>query len=361
MRILSFLSVVFIFLIISCSEQSHGIKPQYRDLTEAVYSTVNVQPRNIYQVYPQVGGIIEELPIVEGDLVKKGDLLFKIKNSKSSVNIKNAELNYEIAKESYNGASATLIEMEKQIEIVKVRVSNDSINYERQKRLWQQDVGSKVEFDNRKLAYDISKNELNRLHTSFERTQKELQRQVEIAKNNLKINKLNNDDLNIFSELDGMVFSVEKETGESVTSQTVVTIIGSSSDFILSLLIDEVDISKIYSGQKVVVSLDAYADQIYEAKIVKIYPEKDERSLTFSVEAEFVTKPERLLKGLSGEANIIINEKKNVLTVPSQYITSDNKINTDSGLKSIEVGIQSLEFVEILSGIDSSTTIKNIE
>ena len=361
MRISLFLSLFLILIITSCREQKQGIKPQYRDVTEAVYSTVTIHPRNLYKVYPQVGGIIEELSIVEGDEVKKGDFLFKITNNKSIVNIQNAKLNYEIAKDSYNGESAMMKELGEQIEIVGVRVRNDSINYERQKRLWEQDVGSRQEFDNRKLAYDISKNELARLKTSFNRTQKELQRQVEIAKNTLKINQLNNEDLQINSKLDGMVFSVEKEEGESVSSQTVVATIGSKSDFILTLLIDEVDINKIFEEQRVVVSLDAYPDHLYEAKVVKIYPDKDERSLTFTVEADFVTKPDRLLKGLSGEANIIISEKKNVLTLPSQLITSDNKVNTKTGLKSVKVGLKSLEFTEILSGIDSSTLIKNIE
>jgi HlyD family secretion protein len=361
MRLFPFLSVLVILLISSCTEQIQGIKPQYRDVTEAVYSTITVQPRHSYKVYPQVGGIIEELSIEEGDEVKKGDFLFKITNNKSNVNIQNAKLNYEIAKESFNGESAMMKEMAEQIEISNVRVRNDSMNYERQKRLWQQNIGSRIEFENRKLAYDISKNELDRLKTTFTRTQKELKTQVAIAKNTLKISQLNNDDLKILSKLDGMVFSIEKEEGESVSSQTVVAIIGSKSDFILSLLIDEVDISKIYEGQTVVVLLDAYPTLTYEAKVVKIYPEKDERSLTFAIEAEFVTKPDRLLKGLSGEANIIISEKKNVLTIPSQFITRDNKVNTKSGWKSVETGLKSLEFTEILSGIDSSTLIKIFE
>jgi multidrug efflux pump subunit AcrA (membrane-fusion protein) len=126
-------------------------------------------------------------------------------------------------------------------------------------------------------------------------------------------------------------------------------------------LIDEVDISKIFKGQMVIVSLDAYPKRTFDAKVIKIYPEKDERSLTFAVEADFVTKPDRLLKGLSGEANIIINVKKNVLTLPSQYITSDSKVNTKSGLIPVEIGLKSLEFAEILSGIDSSTIIKNFD
>jgi len=347
--------------IASCTQRKDGIKAEYRNVTEAVYSTVIVQPRHAYKVYPQVGGIIEDLMIEEGDEIKKGDLILILTDHKSNVNVQNAQLKYEIARETYIGESAMLKEIAEQIKTAEVRVKSDSINFERQKRLWQQNVGSRLEFENRKLAFDISKNELDRLVNSYSRNQRELQRQMEIAKNTLKINKLTSDDFNVRSKLDGLVYSIEKEVGESVTPQTVVAIIGSKSDFILSLLIDEVDIRKIFEGQQIILSLDAYPNTVFQAEVSKIYPEKDERSLTFKVEAEFVTKPDRLLKGLSGEANIIIDKKKDVLTLPSQYITENGMVDTYDGLISVETGLKSLEYTEIISGIDSSTAIKILE
>lgn len=359
MRIVASFTTIMLFLVlISCSEENQGIKPQYRDVTEAVYSTVIVQPRVAYKVYPQVGGIIEELFVEEGDSVKNGDLLLKISDSRSSVNVQSAKLRYEIAKDSYTGESTMLNEMENQIKSARETVKNDSINYERQKRLWQQDVGSKMDFDNRKLAYEISKNELDRLLTAFHRSQKELKKQAEIASNTVKLNQINREDYFLKSKMDGLVYSIEKEVGESVSTQTPIAVIGSKSDFILSLLIDEVDIRKVYEGQTVIVSLDAYPNTTYKAKVAKIYPEKDERSLTFTIEAELITRPDRLLKGLSGEANIIINQKKNVLTLPSQFISKDKKVNSEKGLVSVETGLKSLEYTEILSGIDSSSIIK---
>jgi len=361
MRTALVLAVIGLLISTSCNKQKKGFKPEYRDVTEAVYSTVTVQPRDVYKVYPQVAGIIEEMLIEEGDEVKKGDVLLRLTDNKSGVNVRSAQLKYEIAKESYSGESARLKEIEEQIKTATVRVKNDSINYERQKRLWEQNVGSRLEFDNRKLAYDISRNDLDRLVNSYKRNQAELQRQMEIAKNTLQINKLNSQDFTLRSKLDGQVYSIEKEEGESITPQTAVAIIGSKGDFILSLLIDEVDIRKVFEGQRIILSLDAYPNSAYEAKVAKIYPEKDERSLTFKVEAEFVTKPDRLLKGLSGEANIVIDQKKNVLTLPSQYIMENGKVNTQDGEVTVETGLRSLEYTEIISGIDSSTLIKYLE
>ena len=353
--------VAMLFVFFGCQEPQKGIKAQYRDLTEAVYSTVTVQPRNSYKVYPKVGGIIEEVLIEEGKSVKEGDLLLKITDNTSGMNVRNAELKYEIAKETFHGESAQLKEIEELINSAKTRVLNDSINYQRQKRLWEQNIGSKLELDNRKVAYDLSRNEWNRLVNSYDRAKKDLERQMEIAGNTLQISKSNNKDSKVFAKMDGMVYSLAVEVGEAVTPQSVIAVIGSESDFILTLLIDEVDISKVFLEQQVILSLDAYPDEVFEAKISMIYPEKDERSLTFKVDAEFVTKPKRLFKGLSGEANIVINQKDNVLTLPSEFISEENMVNTDQGLIKVTTGSKSLEYTEIMGGIDSSTVIKNLE
>jgi len=358
---LTIIPFLFLLILTACSKQKKGIKAEYRNVTEAVYSTATVQPRNVYKVYPQLSGIIDKIMIAEGDEVKEGDLLLKIIDNKSEVNVENAQLKYEIAKESYSGESARLKEIEEQISTARVRVKNDSINYMRQKRLWEKNVGSRLEFEQKELAFDVSKNDLASLLNNYKRTKAELQRQMEIAKNTVQINKLNSDDFNLKSKMNGLVYSVQKEEGESVTPQTVVAIIGSKADFILSLLIDEVDIRKVFEGQKIVLTLDAYPDTVYQARVAKIFPEKDERSLTFKVEAKFVTRPERLLKGLSGEANIVISEKQNVLSLPSQYITEDNKVNTEDGPVMVQTGLRSLDFTEIISGIDSSTVIKSLE
>ena len=184
---------------------------------------------------------------------------------------------------------------------------------------------------------------------------------MEIAKNTVRINQLNKEDFIVKSKMDGLVYRIDAEEGESVSVQAPIAVIGSNEDFILSLLIDEVDISKIQEGQRVVIVLDAYPGKTYTAEIDKIYPEKDERSLTFLIEANFVTRPERLLKGLSGEANIIVTERSNVLTIPSQFVSENGQVNTSEGLEDVTVGIRSLEYTEILSGIDSSTHVENLK
>jgi HlyD family secretion protein len=133
--------------------------------------------------------------------------------------------------------------------------------------------------------------------------------------------------------------------------------IGSANNFIIELLVDEVDIVRISKNQEVIITLDAYNGAVFNGKISKIYPKKDERNQTFKVEAVFNNPPKVLYPGLSGEANIIIAKKENVLTIPKEYLIENNKVKTDDGIITISTGLQNMEYIEVLSGITKNTSI----
>lgn len=84
-------------------------------------------------------------------------------------------------------------------------------------------------------------------------------------------------DFTIKSELTGRVYSIAKEVGEMVSSQTSLGVVGDDSHFILELQLDEYDIIKIRKDQEVIVKLDSYNDSIFEAKVVKINPLMNEK------------------------------------------------------------------------------------
>jgi multidrug efflux pump subunit AcrA (membrane-fusion protein) len=133
--------------------------------------------------------------------------------------------------------------------------------------------------------------------------------------------------------------------------------IGSATTFIIEMLVDEVVIVKINLEQDVLITLDAYKGTVFNAKVSKILPKKDERNQTFKVEALFTETPKVLYPGLSGESNIIISKKDNVLTIPKNYIIDNNQVKTDEGFVTITKGLENMEFVEITSGITKNTYI----
>ena len=346
-----------VFGIVSCGDSTEKIFPEKMALTESVYASATVQPDSLYQAYSAVIGILDKIWVEEGDEVKKGDKILQITNTSPELNMKNAELALQLARENYGGNAAILSGILDEIQAAELTYKNDSINYFRQKNLWDQNIGSKVEFDNRKLAYELSQNNLKLLKRKYDRTKNELETVLQQAENNYKTSLTNSEDFTITSKINGKVYALFKEPGEIVNTMEPVASVGQGNKFVVELLVDEVDIVKLTLGQKVYITLDAYNSDVFEAVLEKIYPRKDERSQTFKVEALFKDPPAKLYPGLSGEGNIIIAEKKETLTIPKEYLVGESKVLTEEGETEISIGLQNLDRVEVLGGIDENTAI----
>lgn len=352
-----YLIFTLLLFLISCGSGNEGITPKKRTLVESVYASALVQPDSLYEVYAVVSGILEEQYVQEGDSVSKGTPLFQIFNKTPDLNKENAKLNLQKAKEDYNGSAAILSGLEKEVQTASLKFKNDSVNYMRQTRLWEQKIGSQSQFDNIKLNYESSANALMVLKNSYARTKSDLQNRVRQANNTYQSARVNTEDFTVASKINGSVYAIYKNEGEIITAQQPLASLGSATAFIIELLVDEVDIVKLKTSQKVLITLDAYADEVFEAKVAKIYPKKDQRTQTFKVEAIFDDAPEVLYPGLAGEANIVVSEKENVHTIPLEYLIDGNSVQTDDGLKAIELGNRNLSEVEVISGIDGQTKI----
>ncbi len=105
--------------------------------------------------------------------------------------------------------------------------------------------------------------------------------------------------------------------------------------------------------------MDSYKEQVFEAQVSFIYPMMNERTRTFKVEAVFSKKPEVLYPNLTLEANIVINEKKNVLTIPTSYLLNDSSVMLPDGtLKQVKIGLKDYTLSEVVSGLDKNTKIR---
>jgi len=352
-----FIMILMGSLLFSCGEEQEKIVPQKMSLTESVYASVTIQPDSLYQVYAAVGGILDQNMVDEGDVVIKGTPLLQIINNAPKLTTENAKLSLQLASQNFSGSSAILKALEDEIQAAILSFQNDSINFFRQKRLWEQQIGSKVEYDNRKLAYELSRNKLNLLRSRYARTKNELQTQVLQARNNYESSQINTMDFTVTSKINGKVYALLKEPGEIVSTMEPLAAVGSASVFLIKMLVDEVDIVKLKVGQKTLVTLDAYPSIVFTAQVAKIYPRKDERSQTFTVEAVFNDPPKTLYPGLAGEGNIIVAEKENVLTIPKTYVIEGNKVRTVNGVVEVSLGLQNLAMVEVLGGIDEHTEL----
>jgi HlyD family secretion protein len=348
---------LFVSILFSCNSNRESIKPKRETLINTVYSSVIVEPDNLYKVNSTFSGNIDEILVQEGDLVKKGDVLFIFANKSQRLNQENEILNHTLLLQSYKGKANILEDLKLEFQSAKINFQNDSSNFFRFQKLYQQNACSKVEFENAQMAYKLSISQLQAINNRINRKENELRVQLNQAQNNVQISSLRTADGIISSRIDGKLFQVFKKKGEYVSLQEPIAIIGDHDKFLLKMLVDEVDIPKIKVGQKVLVELEAYKNEVFEARVSRIAPKMDEKMQTFLVEAKFSKLPPKLYMGLTGEGNILIDSKHKVLVIPRDYLLPGNKVETENGFVTVKTGLANWDFIEVLSGITEKTII----
>lgn len=340
----------FLLSLSACSKKAESIKVNFGTITESVYASGIIKSQNQYQVFAPVNGILETIFVAEDDYVNKGQVLFVISNEISKLSRENAQLlaNFN----DFEGNSNKLKELKLNIDFSKNKMLLDSINFKRQKSLFEEKIISKSQFEQSELLFQNSNAQYNSSLIKYSDLKKQLNFSDEQAKRNLQISEKSESDFIIKSELRGKVYSILKEKGEMVNTQTPIAVVGRASDFLIEMQIDENDIVRIKKGQKIIIHMDSYKSKTFEAVVVKINPFLNERSKTFTVEAKFVNMPEVLYPNLSLEANIIIFEQNNTITIPRKYLIDNNFVMKKSGEKvKVRKGLLDFEKVEILSGI----------
>jgi len=343
-------------VLFACKSKVETTKPIVSNITESVYASGVIKAANQYQVFATVNGIINAIFVTEGDEVTKGTPLLSVVNEISKINTENARL--AASYNDYATNKSKLYELKVNIDFAKNKWLVDSSLYNRQLTLWNQQVGSQVEIEQRKLAYENSRALYQSALLKYEELKRQLSFMSKQSKNNLQISLQQNQDFIVKSEADGKVYSILKENGEMVTPQMALAIVGSNNSFKLELQVDEYDIVRMKKGQLVLISLDSYKGEVFEAVIEKINPLMNERTKSFLVEAKFIKIPPVLYPNLTVEANVVIQTKNNVLTLPRSLVSDDGFVTTKSGDKvAVKMGLNDYERVEILSGITADDEI----
>ncbi len=343
-------STICLLLLFSCRDRETQIQPTIEDITESVYASGVVKSQNQYQVFSTVNGIIKEILVEEGDQVNAGDPIFKIFDKTAELTAENAKLAAEYAQLSEN--QQKLRELEMAIDLAESKMKNDSLLWERQQKLWEQSIGTKVTLEQTELNYLQSKNNFNSLQLQYKDLHRQLELNARQARNNFEISSTQAEEYLIKSETQGRVYSLLKEKGELVSPQTPLALIGDGDVFYLELQVDEYDIARVQVGQKVFVQMDSYKTEVFEAKVTKINPLLNERSRSFTVEALFQTRPDLLYPYLTAEANIVIQEKKDALTIPRSYLLEETFVMTaEKEKKKVVTGLKDYQKVEIISGL----------
>ena len=355
--LLSMISVVFFF--ISCAtKEENSLQPKLATITESVYASGTVKAENQYTVFATVSGVLQKINASPGQAIQAGQPLFLIDSDKAALQTENAQLAYQLSQENNHYIQNKLAEMELRVQDAKDKLTVDQSVYNRNKNIKAYNVISEVAYEKVELAYKNSKNNYEAAVKQLAQLKAQVKNDQRKSNINLKYSQKTQGDFSVKSAVNGELFDVLVKEGALINPQTPMAIIGNKGAYVLELEVDENDMARVNLGQLLLVTLDSYKGSVYSATVDKIYPIMDLRSRTFKIEAHFTKSPPKLYPNLTAEANIVIREKKNTLTIPKSYLVNDTYVLVGKNEKrKVTLGLSDYSQVEITSGLSTQDLI----
>ena len=279
-----------------------------RNVTEVVVATGKIQPVTLVKISPEVSGEITDLPVKEGQRVRKGDLLLKIKPDFYIANTNSADASF---KSSQAGLTLALANQEKA-----------RLEFERNKRLFDSRLLSESQFQEVKTGYEVTRAQVQAA-----------QHQTEVAKAALDRSL---DDLAktvIVSPLAGTISKLNSQKGERVVGTatmagTEVMTIADLEEMEARVDIGEVDVVLVQIGQIARLEVDSFRDRKFTGEVTEIANTAkasgagtQQEATKFEVKLR-VKEKEVFRPGMSVTAEVETRYRTNVLCVPIQSVTT---------------------------------------
>ena len=345
----------------SCKPKYEEVLPKKGPVTEAVFASGSVEPRDAYIVTSLSDGFIIKSYISENDIVAEKQILFRLDNRQQNTQVNIAQTNVSYAKMNVSSSAPALQQIQVQIEAAKVKMQTDSVNMSRFERLYATKSVSRQELDNAIVNYKSSLSSYKALNESYKATADRAKQEFANSQSQLQNAQAGNQYYELAAISPGKVYQVYKKQGDLVRRGDKVAQIGNPDSMVIYLDIDEGSIGKIKEGQQVLVELNTDKNKTYEALIYKVYPHFNETSQSYKVEARFTTATNGIISGTQLQANIVTNKKAATILIPHMYVIQENKVLVKKGdqidTTSITTGIVSDDWIEVLTGISASDKI----
>ncbi|MEM6800764.1 MAG: HlyD family efflux transporter periplasmic adaptor subunit [Bacteroidota bacterium] len=345
-----FLAITFLLYLTAC-QQEQSTSPVKKNIEDAVFASGYIEQENNYTVSAKAEGIILSLPVKEGDRVSKHEIIATLESDIQNDQLVDAKIVYRDAVKNSSPTSPQLQHIQSQIDQAKQQLVFDQENYDRYKDLWKEKSVARVDFEKAELQYKASESNLLSLKKNYEETENALSLQLERSQVQVKTQNSLLKDYQLLTQESGQVIQIFKKQGELLRRGEAVARIGSGA-YLIKLFVSEEDITKVELGNPLAVNLNTYPGQAFTAKVSKIYPAFDESEQSYVVEARFDKLPEQMFSGTQLQANIQTGQRKDVLLIPTDYISKGNVVTLKGGLeKQIETGSKNKEWTEVVSGI----------
>lgn len=377
LSVVGLLVIVFIVLAILGTKKEEIIivqteKVERRDITQTVTATGKIDPEFKVVITPEVSGEIVYLPVKEGQRVRKGDLLLKIKQDQYLAQRDRAVANLQSAKAS--------------LAIQKIQLKKIESDYNRVQELFKKGLSSEVELEAIKAQYETARAQV----LAAESTVQQMEAAVKEANENLAKTV-------ITSPMDGIVSQLNVKLGERVlgtgfTQGSNLMTIADLSKMVAVVDVDENDVVLISIGDTAKVKVDAFPGKVFTGVVYEIGNTAKSKGLgtqeevvNFEIKIRILDSNVDLKPGMSCNAEIMTDTRTNVLAVPIQSvsirgkeaISKEEKKSDEEEIVTVEKKKEDLDtkalegvfiienakakFVKVKTGISDDTYIEIIE
>jgi len=342
------------------------------NITRSVVATGKVEPIAKVEIKSKANGIIKDLKVQIGDFVQAGQVLAELDKE-------NLEARVRETKAAFIGAESNLKAAQAQLEKNKVEAEGPDVpfakrNFERAEKLLKDGVLPQQSFDDSRSAYELAVNRQNVARAQLTVSDaKVAQAKAEVAQAQAAVDRAV-DELSyatVRSPIRGVVLSRDVEIGSPVSSilnmgaaATLVMVLGDISQVYVRGKVDEADIGVVQLGQQSKIKVETFKDKVFEGKVTQISPlgvDKD-NVVTFEVKVSINNPGGELRANMTANAEIVLEEHKDVLLVPESAVIYDQQRNASVEFpsptnpkgkekKPIKVGISNGTRTEVLDGL----------
>ncbi|MEZ4777794.1 MAG: efflux RND transporter periplasmic adaptor subunit [Flavobacteriaceae bacterium] len=333
--------------------------PSVDNVIKKTVATGSIVPREEVLIKPNISGIIDEIFVEAGDIIKTGDLIAKVKvvpnvNSLTS------------AKNSISAART-------QVETARLAFESQKNIYNRQKALFEKGVISANEFDNAQLAFDQAQQRYNQEKVNLTGAQQTF----DIVKTGTTSGLGAVANTEIRATVSGMVLDVPVKVGNQVIEAnnfndgTTIATLADVGKMIFEGKVDESEVGKITENLPLEITVGAIENKKFDAVLDYIAPKgvEENGAIQFEIKGTLSKKDTTFIRaGLSANASIILARADSVLTIKEALIQYDDKtqkpfVEVEVGdqkfeRKEVELGISDGIIVEVKSGISETDKIK---
>jgi HlyD family secretion protein len=283
-------------------------KVEKRDITQTVTATGTINPEFKVVITPEVTGEIISLPVEEGDFVKKGDLLIKIKGDQYQAQRERLEANLK--------SSEATLQM-RQAELNRV-----TLEYNRMKELHSKGLASDSELETAESNYLTSKASYDGAEANVLQSKAQLREVLETLYKTT-----------LYSPMDGTITQLNVELSERVLGSgfsqgTNIMTVADLSNMEAVVEVDENDVVLVSVGDTALVSVDAFSDEEFKGVVSQIGNSAQssgfgtqEQVVNFEVKIKLIDIDPKLRPGMSCNSDIETETVFDVISVPIQSVT----------------------------------------